>query len=84
MRLYRVTLRGMIGEYGTSYVVAEDPTSAYSTVKAFLDAKDLGFDSQRKLDRVELLADTDQYALPTMLHIQENLVSEVVARNVQH
>ena len=73
----------MIGEYGTSYVVAEDPTSAYNTVKAFLDAKDLGFESQRRLGCVELLADTNQYALPTMLHIQANLVSEVMARNDQ-
>ena len=83
MKLYKVTLLGMLNGYGTSYVVAEDPTSAYETVKKFLDANNLGFTDHRKMDRVELLADTVQYALPTMLHIQERLVPEVIACSAQ-
>lgn len=83
MRLYKVVLLGMLSGYGTSYVVADDPTSAYDTVKKFLDKNNLGFLDHRKLDRVELLADTDQYALPTILHIQEKLVPDVTACSAQ-
>ena len=67
MQLFKVTLKGMTGgissetAYGVSYVVAEDPTKAYAKLKAFLDEKDLGFDSDRILDRIELIADEKQY-----------------------
>lgn len=62
MRLYKVRLRGLHGglvdtDYGTSYVVAEDPTSAYAKVKKFVDEKDLGFQHDRELGSVTLLAD---------------------------
>lgn len=66
MKLYRVTLRGMYyattgTNYGTPYVIAEDPTSAYEMVKAYLDKEGLGFSHERELDKIELLAETGDY-----------------------
>jgi hypothetical protein len=60
--LYRVKLRGMTSAsistaYGDSYVVASDPTTAYEIVKKYLDENNLGFSSERVLDRVELIAE---------------------------
>ncbi len=65
-RLYRVTLRGMTYAvtgtiYGISYVIATDAEKAYQKVKEFLDDKDLGYTKDRVLDKVELIAEEDQY-----------------------
>ena len=66
MKLYKVNLRGMkINStgvaYGVSYVIAEDPYSAYQKVKDFLDDNDIGFSKDREMDSVELIADSKQY-----------------------
>lgn len=67
MNLYKVTLRGMKSSiagsvaYGISYVVADGPTRAYEIVREFLDKTDLGFDSERVLDSIELLAEDKEY-----------------------
>lgn len=67
MKLYLVSLKGMrsaIGSninYGRSYVLADDPTSAYEKVKKFLGKEDLGFAHERQLESIELLADEDRY-----------------------
>jgi hypothetical protein len=59
MKLFRVTLRGLYAtKYGASYVVAPDPTTAYQMVRAKLDDKDYGFDKDRELHSIELLADS--------------------------
>jgi len=42
-------------------VVAEDPTSAYETVKKYLDSKDVGFHKDREMESIELLAETGDY-----------------------
>lgn len=74
-KLYRVTLRGMSYSttstiYGTSYVVATNPNEAYKKVRAFLDKNDLGYSKDRELDKIELLAEAEQYTdTRTMLHI---------------
>lgn len=66
MKLYRVTLKGMHGKttstnYGSPYVVAEDLTLAYQTVREYLDQNDFGFSHEREVDKVELLAETGDY-----------------------
>lgn len=66
MKLYLVTLRGMKSSpsgpsYGESYVLAEDPTTAYGTVRTFLDSNDIGFSSEREMESIELIAGTDRY-----------------------
>lgn len=66
MKLFKVTLRGMLSKssgpcYGISYVVAEDPTEAYNKIRKFLDDNDIGFDSDRELDTVELIAHNAEY-----------------------
>ena len=65
-KLYRVTLRGMTSSvtgasYGISYVVAKNTEEAYQKLKKFVDENDLGYSSQRELDKVELLAEDYQY-----------------------
>lgn len=65
-KLYRVTLRGMTysptgNAYGVSYVVAENPDLAYKKVRKFLDDNNLGFTKDRELDKIELIADSNQY-----------------------
>ena len=66
MKLYRVLLRGMKSNvtgtnYGSPYVVAEDPASAYQMVKDYVNVRDLGFHQDRELYRIELLAETGDY-----------------------
>jgi hypothetical protein len=66
MKLYRVKLQGMTSNidgpaYGISYVVADNPTEAYYKVKNFLDDKDIGFDREREMGSIELIADENQY-----------------------
>lgn len=65
-KLYRVTLRGMTFSssgptYGTSYVVAKNTDEAYKKVYNFIKEKDLGFDHERGLNMIELLAEDYEY-----------------------
>jgi hypothetical protein len=75
MKLFKITLRGMTVTstgvvYGVSYVVAQDPTSAYLKVKKFLDTNDIGFSKERELFSVELIADSNIYPdCGTLLHL---------------
>lgn len=77
MKLYRVTLRGMTSSiggaaYGISYVVADNTDMAYSIVKGVLDKEDIGFTTDRALDKVELIAEEGLYApCRTVLYMQE-------------
>ena len=74
MKLYKVTLRGMINNstkgYGSSYAIAENSDEAYKKVKKFLDENNIGFTGDRELNKVELIADTYRYT-PThcLLHL---------------
>lgn len=67
MKLYRVTCRGMRNSVGTqpahgvAYVVAPDPTSAYQTLRDSLDRRKLGFEVERELHTIELIADEGPY-----------------------
>lgn len=65
-KLYKVTLKGMTHsstgvKYGINYVVANDSEEAYKKVRKFLDDGDMGFSSERELDKIELLAENYQY-----------------------
>jgi len=64
-KLYKVTLRGLHSSsfmnYNASYVVAEDSRRAYRKVRAYLDKEGLGFERQRELKKIELVADADKY-----------------------
>ena len=67
MKLYIVTCQGMTPGHGSAYVVAEDPTSAYVRLRAHLDSEGLGFDGERELDDIKLVADEDSLSeLPTL------------------
>lgn len=65
MKLYRVKLRGMqlsMSSYaptGDVYVLAEDAESAHQIVKKRCDDGDYGFEYERELHSVTLLADPD-------------------------
>ena len=67
MKLFKVRLKGMTysstgNVWGESYVIANDPTEAYEKVKAHLIEKKVGFDKDRELDTVQLIADEKDYA----------------------
>lgn len=70
MKLWKVVLRG-VGKYRESYVVAENSVVAYSIVRTFLNDNDLGFEHERELDNITLLAENVQYPdCETNLYIQ--------------
>jgi hypothetical protein len=79
MKLYKVTLRGLHGtgintDYGTCYVVATDPTTAYNILRAYIEKRDLGFDRERELNRIELIAEEGDYPacnIRLMIQMQE-------------
>ena len=63
-KLYRVTCRGMTcgdQHHGIAYVVATDPSEAYKKVRSSLDERKLGFQKDRELDKIELLAEVGNY-----------------------
>lgn len=72
-KLYKVTVRGFNitsrGDIGfkESYVVADNPDKAYTTVRDFLDKNDYGFEWERELDSVNLMASTNKFDSITML-----------------
>lgn len=66
MKLYRVTLKGMVYNstgtaYGVSYVVAENSHEAYLKVKKFLTENNLGYSKEREMDKIELIAENTRY-----------------------
>lgn len=61
MNLYRVKINMADDLYGTSYVVAENPSDAYKAVRDLLDYEDIGMSEQRSMKSVELLAEAKDY-----------------------
>jgi hypothetical protein len=67
MKLYKVKCRGMHGgmasstAHGIAYVVAANPDEAYQMVRRHLDKSGLGFEYERELESVELMADEGEY-----------------------
>ena len=55
--LFRVTVRGFFGGiYKKVYVISDSLDNAYRTYRNFLDEKDYGFEHQRELEKIELVA----------------------------
>jgi len=55
--LFKVTVKGFVDDQcKTVYVVSDSMDDAYRTYRNFLDEKDLGFESNRELEEVELVA----------------------------
>lgn len=74
MNLYRVTTKKGFGRYGVFYVIANDPTSAYTMVKGYLDKNDICFLNERELDKIELIASPPPYPLcDTIILIPSNI-----------
>jgi hypothetical protein len=66
LKLYKVELKGMHKPYqlvGTSFVVATDPTNAYDQVKGFLKERDFGFNRERELNCITLIAENNEDTL---------------------
>jgi hypothetical protein len=47
--------------HGVAYVIAEDAGEAYDRLRADLDKQDLGYASDRAMDKIELLAEDCTY-----------------------
>jgi hypothetical protein len=77
LKIYRVNLRGFSGsstgvDYSCSYVLSENPDIAYKTVREWLDGADYGFQKDRELKSIELIAEAHEYAdCQTRLFIQQ-------------
>lgn len=62
MNLYRVECKGMTSAVvgtpeGIAYVLASDPAEAYDKLRVRLDKKDMGFRTDRALDKIALIAE---------------------------
>ena len=75
-KLYRITLKGMTYNstgiaHGISYVIATSTDGAYAKVRDFLDTNGIGFERERELDKIELVAEDYPYTdVGCMLHLQ--------------
>jgi hypothetical protein len=47
--------------YGIAFVIAENPNEAYEKVRKSLDNRDIGFDKDRELSSIELIAEQTLY-----------------------
>ena len=54
--LFKVTVRGIGSQYKTVYVISDSMDDAYQTYRDFLDIKDYGFEHERELEKIELVA----------------------------
>jgi hypothetical protein len=68
MKLYRVNLQGFYNtKFASPMVVAKDPTTAYETVKFWLKEKDYGFEKDREMKSIELIADSYEHTKATSI-----------------
>lgn len=77
MNLYLVKLRGMQSSatgapHGIAYVVAENAEDAYWVVKKNMDDEDLGFEGDRELDSIQLLATDKDFQYTPKLYLSVN------------
>ena len=66
MKLYRIKLKEMCGSYtrhgyGNPFAVAENTEDALERAQEYLEKRDIGIPYERKLDTIELLAETGDY-----------------------
>jgi len=83
MKLYQIRCRGMTyhtgGQtaHGIAYVVAPDAETAYQTLRKHLNEKNLGFEHERELDEMSMIADSEYYsACPIKLFVHPTTESE--------
>ena len=69
-KLYKVTVRGFIGN-NEFYVLADNPDKAYTIVRNFLDKNDYGFEYERELDSITLIATANKYDSIPMVFVEE-------------
>jgi hypothetical protein len=74
LKLWLVTLQGPFSYVSGNdpcrhYVIAEDPTAAYSKVREWMDRKDLGFFKSREMKSVEQIATCGEYGSPIRLWV---------------
>ena len=70
-KLYKVIVRGFIGR-NEFYVLADNPDKAYTIVRNFLDENDYGFEPERELDSITLIASANKYdAIPMVFEEEE-------------
>ena len=85
LKLYRVKITmspSLIGvDYSRAYVLAKDPTQAYTLYRTFLDTNNLGFTGGRTLESIELLAEADRYTDCGTLLLGEGVNIEGVEKN---
>ena len=84
--LFKVTVKGFVGDQcKTVYVVSDSMDDAYWTYRNFLDEEDLGFESNRELEKVELVAkfyESNERGCE-MLFIS-NKVKDIIERRVNY
>lgn len=63
MKLYIVELVGFKSnsKYNNFYVISEDSHAAYSKVLSFLNDKNIGFQQERELETIKLIAEDCEY-----------------------
>ena len=61
MKLFLVTCRGMHDGHGIAYVVAHNAAEAFARMHDNLAVRSLGFEKDRELDTVQLLAESVEY-----------------------
>ena len=65
-KLYKVTVRGFVGS-NEFYVLANNPDKAYTLVRNFLDENDYGYEHERELASITLIASANKYdSIPTV------------------
>jgi hypothetical protein len=71
-KLYKVTVRGFIGN-NEFYVLADNPDKAYTIVRNFLDKNAYGYDCDRELDSIILIASANKYdSIPMVFEENDN------------
>ena len=70
-KLYKVIVRGFIGR-NEFYVLAGNPDKAYTIVRNFLDENDYGFEHERELDSITLIASANKYDTIPMVFEEED------------
>jgi len=71
MKLYQVICRGMRDSHGMAYVVASDAETAYRRVRDDLNKRDLGYDKDREMQTVTLVAEEAEYPACSRLYLAE-------------
>ena len=70
-KLYKVIVRGFVGN-NEFYVLAKNPDKAYTMVRGFLDKNDYGYEHERELDSITLIASANKYDSIPMVFVEDD------------